>query len=94
MDKLIADSGEWTKNRKELCDKFWDDCAQESCDVPCSRVLEAETKTSEDNYIKCAECGSSVYVYLALKINTELFCSHKCIKDSQESRKRIRDASL
>jgi hypothetical protein len=38
-------STNWTENRKELCNTFWDDCAQKSCIKPCSKILEAEKKS-------------------------------------------------
>lgn len=40
--KGLDKDNDWTEKRKLLCNEFWDDCAQESCEVPCERILEAE----------------------------------------------------
>ena len=37
----------WTKNRKDLCDEFWDHCFQEQCEEPCERILKAERGEDE-----------------------------------------------
>lgn len=46
------------------------------------------------NYVECVECGSSIYSTLAIKMNGELFCSRKCVKQSEQSRKRLAYANF
>lgn len=44
----------WTTKRKELCEKFWDHCAQEKlyckncAGVPCDVILEAEKEEGKE----------------------------------------------
>lgn len=47
----------WTKKRINLCAEFWDDCAQESCEVPCERIIETEMEPLF-YLIKCPFCGT------------------------------------
>lgn len=77
--------------------KWWKSLSDEARISICMNYTEAfSDKALNENgcYIKCAECDSSIHNVLALRLNDEYFCSRKCITESQQSRKRIKNTNL